>query len=113
MIDNHRLVLSWQNLLEFYAIINDRKRCLRPLSAEQAIDLMLGYLKMVTIIHPSAKKKFDLGLKIFRRLKPKGAKIFDLSLAAELLASDLAVIYTANTADFKNIPRLKAVNPLQ
>lgn len=113
MINNHRIVLSWQNLLEFYAIINDRKRCLRPLSAEQAIDLILGYLKTVTIIHPSAKKKFDFGLKIFRRLKPKGVKIFDLNLAAEVLASNLSVIYTVNIADFKSIPGLQAINPLQ
>ena len=113
MINEHQVVLSWQNLLEFYAVIRDRKRCLRPLTNERAVDLMFEYTKAAIIIYPPARKKFDLGFRIFRRLKPTGAKIFDLSLAAEILASNLSVIYTVNVSDFKNIPGLKVANPLQ
>jgi len=113
MINNHLVVLSWQNLMEFHAIISDGKRCLRPLTPARAVELMIDYTQSAIIIYPSAKKKFDLGFQIFRRLKPKGAKIFDCSLAAEVLASNLSLIYTVNTADFKNIPGLKAFNPLQ
>lgn len=113
MINDHQVVLSWQNLLEFFAVISDKNRCLRPLTSKQAVELMIEYTKIITIIYPPAKKKFNFGFKIFRRHKPKGAKIFDSSLAAEVLASNLSVIYTANVSDFKNIPGLKAINPLQ
>ena len=38
MINQHQVVLSWQNLLEFYTIVTDPRRVTNPLSATEAIN---------------------------------------------------------------------------
>ncbi|MBA3316093.1 MAG: PIN domain-containing protein [Planctomycetaceae bacterium] len=46
-----------------------------------------------------------------RRYPVKGAEVFDLQLAAAMLAHGVTTIYTFNTPDFQRVTEIKALTP--
>ena len=103
-------VLAHQNLLEYLAVVTDRKRVEHPLSLEEALMNVDAYGASLNVISP--KPTTIALLKRLLQAKPvtKG-KVFDLYLAATALDNGITRICTWNPADFEGLPQLEVVTP--
>ena len=106
------VVLSIQNLIEFYAIITDKKRVEHPVSPKRAKELLEFYQvnEFTTIIHPLHQTVTTVA-ELIERYRPKGQSIFDYLLVATMRDHAISQIYTSNTKHFKTFDFLKVVNP--
>ncbi|MBS4032682.1 MAG: PIN domain-containing protein [Clostridiales bacterium] len=86
-----------QILLEFYAVITDKRRFARPLNVETAWQQIDAYRSFLTVI--------DTGFKSFELLRgisanTVGPDIFDANIKAQMKYSGITVICTYNKKDF-------------
>lgn len=86
-----------QMLLEFYAVVTDKRRFPRPLNVETAWQQIDAYRSFLTVI--------DTGFKSFELLKDisadtVGPDIFDANIKAQMKYSGITVICTYNKKDF-------------
>jgi predicted nucleic acid-binding protein len=104
------LYVTSQILCEFYSVVTNTKRVPNPRSpkdAAAAISGLLGYLHVLPI--PAGTE--ELWLDLLSRNPVKGAKIFDLQIAASMQANGIRQIYTFNADDFEGISGLKVLTP--
>jgi len=106
------VALSIQNLVEFYAVITDKRRVEHPISPKRAKELLEFYHvnEFIKIIHPLHKTINTLA-NLIEKYKPKGQSIFDYLLIATMNDHGISQIFTRNTKDFKIFDFLKVVNP--
>jgi len=107
---NIGVVVTWQNLAEFYATVTDKKRHARPLTCEQAIKEIRNIVnsESVRLILPNSKTG-NVWLELLVKTGIKGQKIHDLSLAATLLSNGVKTLVTENISDFKGVNDLKVL----
>jgi predicted nucleic acid-binding protein len=108
-------IVAEQNIIELYRILTNpvamRKKPLKP---EQAQELLTGtYLSGVfEIVYPTNSTIHQtLGLAVTRNIT--SAKIFDLRIAALVLAIGVDHLATYNLSDYQNIEGLRATTPQQ
>lgn len=106
------IVISWQNLLEFYSIMTSAKRTLSPLPASVASQILHKLSTTLFIIAQSSKTQ-EFFLKLMKKYKPAGPTIYDLYLATTALGNGIFTIYTINVKDFKAIVEIRAINPFK
>jgi len=105
--------LSTQNLVEFYAIITDKKRLEHPLSPKRAKELVEFYCenKFLKVISPLPETITTLA-DLIEKHEPIGQAIFDFLLVATMKDHAISQIYTSNDRHFRIFDFLKIINPL-
>ena len=107
-----RCCVAWQNLSEYYAVMTGKKRekPLRPADAWANVRTFLDSEK-VRVITPR-DSTWQIVEHLLKAKPVAGVVIHDLTLAATALSHGVRLIYTANLSDFKDLPGIRAVNPL-
>ena len=103
--------LSTQALTEFMNVMT-RQTLRRPLSLQEAADLVQGYLDTGVLVLSHKKTQMQTFLTILRQVTTR-KKMFDVVLAATLKDHGVAGLYTVNTADFEEFEWLAVINPLK
>jgi predicted nucleic acid-binding protein len=94
------LYVTSQILCEFYAIVTNARRVLKPRSSADAlaaISNMLGFLRVL----PVPVTTIDEVMALLRRRPVTGGEVFDLQIVATMKLNGISRIYTFNTDDFK------------
>lgn len=104
--------ISYQNLYEFYAIITDPKRVEKPVSLEEALDLVETYRKAPKVkkVYPR-KTNLDHVLKLLREHGLTKQSVFECLLVATMIENNIRGIYTRNYSHFRRFKFLEVINP--
>jgi toxin-antitoxin system PIN domain toxin len=107
-----RACLTHQILLEFYAIITNPRRVMRPVAASAAREEVRRYLahSAFRMLYPTEETGAWL-IRLLLRVQTRGAKIFDLYAAATMLTHGVTAIATFNVEDFVRIPGIAVYDP--
>lgn len=99
------LCVASQNLSEFYAVITNPKRVTKPRPPEEAADAVGLILAMpgMTLV-PTPADLVDRWVALVRRQPVTRGAVFDVQLAATMLANGVRRIYTYNGAHFRQFP---------
>jgi predicted nucleic acid-binding protein len=104
------LYITSQVLCEFYAIVTNPRRVLRPRPFGSAITAILGMLPFLHVL-PIPARAVQGWIDLLKRRPVTGGAVFDLQLAATMLANDVQRIYTFNAADFADFKELTVLEP--
>ncbi|HII88047.1 TPA: PIN domain-containing protein [Candidatus Woesearchaeota archaeon] len=104
-----RLVVSSQNLGEFFRVVTEKQKNLLPSVEAQHL------ITQICLCSDWIKLHYDYPVLLYAiQLSLKKKKAFwDTLLAATLLSSGITHLYTENIKDFQHIPGLKVHNPFK
>lgn len=106
------LCVAPQNLAEFYAVITNPRRVTKPRGAAEAAQAVARILAMLGIsILQVPDDIVTRWLALVKRCPTTGPGIFDLQLAATMLACSVRRICTYNGADFRRFPEIEVLEP--
>jgi len=107
-----QLYLSPQVLAEFFAVVTNPRRVTHPLSAEEALSVIDTILAQPNVeLLPVPVDIVSRWADLVRVAPVTGARIFDVQLAATLLANGIQRLYTFNVGDFKGLNVLAILTP--
>jgi len=106
------LYISPQIVTEFYSTITSSKRVTEPylpLEAIAFLETLLAYehISVLAITPGIPARLFEL----LRNRDVRGPHVFDLQIAATMLAHGVTKLFTYNGADFKQLPDIEVVDP--
>jgi uncharacterized protein len=104
------LFVTSQILCEFYSIVTNARRVLKPRSPSDALSAISGLLAFLHVL-PVPVHTVDGWLDLLRRHPVTGGDVFDLQIVATMQANGVQRIYTFNTADFEVFTELSVVTP--
>lgn len=104
------LYVTSQILCEFYSIVTNPRRVAKPRDAADAIDAIVGLLCFLYVL-PTPARAVEGWLDLLRRRPVTGGDVFDLQLAATMLANGVQRICTFNTTDFDGFTELIISTP--
>ncbi|HEX3885116.1 MAG TPA: type II toxin-antitoxin system VapC family toxin [Stellaceae bacterium] len=104
------LYVTSQILCEFYSIVTNPRRVLKPRTAVDAVNAVSGLLAFLHVLPVPAHTVDDV-LNLLRRRPVTGGDVFDLQIVAAMQANGIQRIYTFNTADFEAFPELAVTTP--
>jgi len=93
------LYVTSQVLCEFYAIVTNSRRVLKPRSSADAVASITGLLSFLHVL-PIPARAAEGWLDLLRRRPVVGGAVFDLQIVAAMLANNVGLIYTFNPKDF-------------
>lgn len=99
------LYVTSQILCEFYSVVTNPRRVAKPRNAAEAITAISGLLSFLHVL-PVPDRVVEGWLDLLRRRPVTGGDVFDVQLAATMLANGIQRIYTFNTTDFEAFPEL-------
>lgn len=106
----HAGYCSHQVLAELFAVLT--KRVARPLRSSLAAEEVQRLLASETLMTlPLTKDILVLTLALAERYRIRGTHFFDTQIVGTMLANDIKVLYTANSADFRRFREIEVVNP--
>ena len=104
------LYVTSQVLCEFYSIVTNARRVVKPRTSGEAftaISDMLGFLRVL----PFPVAAVDELMALLRRRPIAGGEIFDLQIVATMKLNGIFRIYTFNVDDFKPFQEIEALKP--
>lgn len=105
-------IISDQVFFELYGLMRNPAVLEKPLSAEQAYEIIDYYRNKVGWQHCSYKSDMWQDMASFMQKKRFSSKrIFDLQLAVTLKNNAVTTFYTRNTKDFNGFSWLKVIDP--
>jgi predicted nucleic acid-binding protein len=106
------LNISAQILTEFYSIVTNPRRVSLPFEPSEAIAFIQALLSVghVAVLPISSDVPHRL-LALLRTTDARGPEVFDLQIAATMLASGLTKLFTYNLRDFRAIAGIEAIEP--
>jgi predicted nucleic acid-binding protein len=106
------LCITPQNLSEFYAIVTDPKRVDNPRTQPEALAEIKKYLssRKILKIYPGPELTGKM-IELLERYTVKRQEVFDLQLAATMLANGVSCIYTFNGKHFSKFSEIKVLEP--
>lgn len=104
------LFVTFQILCEFYSIVTNPRRVAKPRSATDAVAAISGLLSFLHVL-PVPSRAVDGWLDLLRRRPVIGGEVFDLQIAATMLANGVQRLYTFNAADFEAFRELVVSTP--
>lgn len=111
-VSSTTLYVTSQILCEFYSIVTNTRRVVAARSPADAIHVISTLLSFPGIrVLPAPASAVRGWMTLLQRHEVRGADVFDLQLAATMLANDIHRIYTFNTADFDVFPELAVARP--
>jgi predicted nucleic acid-binding protein len=99
-----------QILCEFYAVVTNPRRMTSSRSSAEALTAISGFLTFLEVL-PISMRAVEGRMDLLRRRPVTGANIFDLQLAATMLANGVNCIYTFNASDFQPFRELSVNEP--
>jgi len=103
-------VLAYQNLLEFYSVITNKKRVTAPVLPELAFSMIENYLNSpFRIVYPNIRTA-SVFSGLFQKCPVPAGEIFDVFLAATMLSNNISTIITANTKDFEGFKNIQIID---
>jgi predicted nucleic acid-binding protein len=99
-----------QVLCEFYSIVTNARRVPKPRPPGDALEAISDLLAFLDVL-PIPARAVEGWPDLLRRRPVTGGDVFDLQLAATMLANDVPRIYTFNREDFEVFPELAVVTP--
>jgi len=107
-----RLYVTSQILCEFYSVITNPRRVAAVSSPAKALSIISALLALPGLrVLPIPGRAVEGWMDLLRRHPVIGGNVFDLQIAATMLAHNIDRIYTFNTDDFEVFPELVAVTP--
>lgn len=104
------LYVTSQILCEFYSIVTNGRRVAKPRATADAIAAIVGLLSFLHVL-PIPVRAVEGWLELLRRRPVTGGDVFDLQLAATMLANGVPRIYTFNITDFESFTEIIASTP--
>jgi predicted nucleic acid-binding protein len=104
------LYVTSQILCEFYSVVTNPRRVTQARSSADALNAISSFLTFLRVL-PIPARAVEGWIDLLRRRPVTGADVFDLQLAATMLANDVSRIYTFNGADFGAFPELAVITP--
>ena len=104
------LYVTSQVLCEFYSIVTNSRRVLKPRTVADAIAAIADLLSFLHVL-PVPARTVEGWPALLRSRPVTGGAVFDLRLAAAMLANGVQRIYTYNTSDFECFKELVAAEP--
>jgi uncharacterized protein len=104
------LYVTSQVLCEFYAIVTNPRRVSHPRPFGNAITVIEGMLSFLHVL-PIPARAVQGWIDLLSRRPVTGGAVFDLQLAATMLANAVQRIYTFNAADFADFKELTVLEP--
>ena len=106
------LYVTSQVLCEFYSVITNPRRVAIAASSTEALQFIAALLALPGLhVLPIPADAVGGWMDLLQRHPVTGGDIFDLQIAATMLANDVQRIYTFNTDDFVVFPELLVVRP--
>jgi predicted nucleic acid-binding protein len=107
------LYVTSQILCEFYSVITNPRRVAAASTSAQALKIILGLLALpgLHVLAAPAHAVMNLLMELLQRRPITGSAVFDLQIAATMLANNIQRIYTFNDCDFMRFPELEVVRP--
>jgi len=106
------LHLSSQILAEFYSTVTSPKRVTAPYSPPKAIEFietLLSYEHVVIL--PISHDVPSRWIALLKIVEVRGPRIFDLQIAATMLAHGVTKLFTYNGTDFKDLAEIQTAEP--
>lgn len=106
------LYISPQILAEFYSTITNSKRVTTPYTPSKAIEfieILLSYEHIVML--PISLGVSQRWLALLKRSGVRGPLVFDLQIAATMMAHGVTTLITFNSDDFKEVVELWTQEP--
>lgn len=108
VIRKNRGVVTFKNLMEYYAVVTKGERpFLSPLEAWEDIE---EFSNLFEVIFPSSESRKRLK-ELIVKIRPKGLKIHDFEIASTALGNDIKRLATLNNDDFRGIDGLEIIRP--
>jgi len=99
------LYVTSQILCEFYSVVTNSRRVMKPRSSADAVRAISDLLAFLHVL-PIPARAVEGWLSLLRRHPVVGGDVFDLQIAASMLANGVRRIYTFNAEDFSAFPEL-------
>ena len=107
-----RLCVTAQVLAEFFSIVTNAKRVSLPHTPPEALEALRAITRLPGIkVLPTPPDVHTRWLALLKDHPVARARVFDLLLAATMLANDVRYIYTFNAADFEPLTDLRVHTP--
>ncbi len=104
------LYVTSQVLCEFYSVITSPRRVAAPSSSIEGLSIISALLRLPGMhVLPVPVRAVEGWLSLLRHQPVTGGEVFDLQLAATMLANGVQRIYTFNTDDFEVFDQLVVV----
>lgn len=107
-----KVVIAQQNLLEFFAIVTDKKRIQRPIKKNEALEEIEKYIKSFEIIYPK-ENTLDLVIKEVKKLEIRRGEIFDAYMIMTMRSNSIEAIFTEDEEHFKKYKDIEVINPFK
>ncbi len=106
------LLVSCQVLSEFYSVITNPRRVTSPYAPEKAVRFIPGLLGAphVKVLPMTLEVELRL-LAILDFNEVRGAAVYDLQIAATMLAHGVSRLYTYNGKDFARFASIEVLEP--
>ena len=106
------LYVTSQILCEFYSIITNTRRVMQACSSAEALRIISTLLALPGLhVLPAPTHVVAGWMQLLQRHPVTSAGVFDLQIAATMLANGVHRIYTFNVADFEVFPELAVIAP--
>ena len=104
--------IAFQNLVELYAVITDKRRVEHALTPVKAKELIEFYKNQenIQIIMPTYETLSTLA-DLIAKYTPTAQSIFDFTLVATMKDNGISEIYTLNVDHFNSFDNIRATNP--
>lgn len=106
--------VSWQNLLEFYNVVTDKRKVTKPLSLKETAKIIADYQRSrLKIIFPNATA-YEEAVLLASNLGLKGKQqIFDALLVTTMKQWGIKTIYTHDLTHFTLFHSIQLINPFR
>lgn len=105
LVEEQSAVLTQQNLVELAAVLTRR-----GVTSEETKNYLSSFAEAMPVLRPTVRT-VGLFLEQMKKKSVKGAKVFDLYLAATLISNEISLLYTYNEKDFLGIEGLHLWKP--
>ena len=107
-----RLYVTSQILCEFYSIITNVRRFPKTSPPAEGVGILTTLLALPGLrVLPMPARVVSDWMQLLQRHPVAGSDVFDLQIAATMLANDVSRIYTFNAGDFEVFSELTVVQP--
>lgn len=112
MLGDGSYCVTSQTLVELFSVVTNPRRVKLPHPPFEAVQVIEDILSWPGITHLTLTPEVTTRwLAFIRQTSVRGAKVFDLQLAATALANGVTKIVTFNVADFERIDGIEVIVP--
>jgi predicted nucleic acid-binding protein len=104
------LYVTLQILCEFYSVVTNPRRVLKPRAAAEVLSAIVGMMRFLELL-PIPTHTAPIWLELLGQHPVIGADVFDLQIVASMQANGVGRIYTFNADDFASVANITVAVP--